>query len=55
MIISEIQNKIAYWSCYSSKSKAPADFSHQAILAKKYVGFADRKIPFVHLKPLPRL
>ena len=34
MIISEIQSKRAHWSCYSSKFKAPADFSHHAILAK---------------------
>ena len=33
MIISEIQSKRAHWSCYSSKVKAPADFSHHAILA----------------------
>ena len=35
MIISEIQSKRAHWSCYSSKFKAPADFSHHAILAKR--------------------
>ena len=34
MIISEIKSKRAHWSCYSSKFKAPADFSHHAILAK---------------------
>ena len=33
MIISEIQSKRAHWSCFSSKVKAPADFSHYAILA----------------------
>ena len=33
MIISEIQSKRAHWSCCSSKFKAPADFSHHAILA----------------------
>ena len=33
MIISEIQSKRAHWSFYSSKVKAPADFSHHAILA----------------------
>ena len=33
MITSEIQSKRAHWSCYSSKVKAPADFSHHAILA----------------------
>ena len=32
-IISEIQSKRAHWSFYSSKVKAPADFSHHAILA----------------------
>ena len=31
MIISVIQSKRAHWSCYSSKFKAPADFSHHAI------------------------
>ena len=34
MIISEIRSKRAHKSCYSSKFKAPADFSHHAILAK---------------------
>ena len=34
MIISEIQSKRAHKSCYSSKFKVPADFSHHAILAK---------------------
>ena len=34
MIISEIRSKRAHSSCYSSKFKAPADFSHHAILAK---------------------
>ena len=33
MIISEIESKRAHWSCYSLKVKAPADFSHHAILA----------------------
>ena len=33
MIFSEIQSKRAHWSFYSSKVKAPADFSHHAILA----------------------
>ena len=32
MSISEIQSKRALWSCYSSKFKVPADFSHHAIL-----------------------
>ena len=35
MIISVIQSKRAHWSCYSSKFKAPADFSHHTILAKR--------------------
>ena len=34
MIISEIQSEIGHCSCDSSKFKAPADFSHHAILAK---------------------
>ena len=32
MIISEIQSEIGYCSCDSAKFKAPADFSHHAIL-----------------------
>ena len=32
MIISEIQSEIGHCSCYSAKFKAPADFSHHAIL-----------------------
>ena len=32
MIISEIQSKIGHCSCDSAKFKAPADFSHHAIL-----------------------
>ena len=32
MIISEIQSKIGHCSCDSAKLKAPADFSHDAIL-----------------------
>ena len=32
MIISEIQNEIGHCSCDSAKFKAPADFSHHAIL-----------------------
>ena len=32
MIISEIQSKIGHYSCDSAKFKAPADFSHHAIL-----------------------
>ena len=35
MIISVIQSKRAHWSCYSSKFKAPADFRHHTILAKR--------------------
>ena len=34
MIISEIQSEIDYYSCDSAKFKAPADFSHHAILAR---------------------
>ena len=34
MIISEIRSKRAHKSCYSSKFKAPADFSHHAPFAK---------------------
>ena len=32
MIISEIQSEIGHCSCDSAKFKAPADFSHHAIL-----------------------
>ena len=32
MIISEIQSEIGHCSCDSAKLKAPADFSHDAIL-----------------------
>ena len=32
MIISEIQSEIGHYSCNSAKFKAPADFSHHAIL-----------------------
>ena len=32
MIISEIQSEIGHCSCGSAKFKAPADFSHHAIL-----------------------
>ena len=32
MIISEIQSEIRHCSCDSAKFKAPADFSHHAIL-----------------------
>ena len=32
MIISEIQGEIGHCSCDSAKFKAPADFSHHAIL-----------------------
>ena len=32
MIISEIQSEIGHCSCDSAKFKAPADFSHRAIL-----------------------
>ena len=32
MIISEIQSKIGHCSCDNAKFKAPADFSHHAIL-----------------------
>ena len=32
LIISEIQSEIGHCSCYSAKLKAPADFSHHAIL-----------------------
>ena len=32
MIISEIQSEIGDYSCDSAKFKAPADFSHHAIL-----------------------
>ena len=32
MIISEIQSEIGHCSCDSAKFKAPADFSHNAIL-----------------------
>ena len=35
MIISEIQSKIGHSSCDSAKFKAPADFSHHAILARR--------------------
>ena len=34
MIISEIQSEIGHYSCDSAKFKAPADFSHHAILAR---------------------
>ena len=32
MIISEIRSEIGHYSCDSAKFKAPADFSHHAIL-----------------------
>ena len=32
MVISEIQSEIRHCSCDSAKFKAPADFSHHAIL-----------------------
>ena len=32
MIISEIQSEIGHCSCDGAKFKAPADFSHHAIL-----------------------
>ena len=32
MIISDIQREIGHCSCDSAKLKAPADFSHHAIL-----------------------
>ena len=35
MIISEIQSEIGHCSCDSAKFKAPADFSHHAILARR--------------------
>ena len=34
MIISEIQSEIGHYSCDSTKFKASADFSHDAILAR---------------------
>ena len=35
MIISEIQSEIGHCSCDSAKFKAPTDFSHDAILARR--------------------
>ena len=35
MIISENQSEIGHYSCDSAKFKAPADFSHDAILARR--------------------
>ena len=32
MVISEIQNKSAYFSCYNWKFRVPANFSHLTIL-----------------------
>ena len=37
MIISEIQSEIGHCSCDSAKYKAPADFSHHAILLFDFV------------------
>ena len=45
MIISEIQSEIGHCSCDHAKFKAPADFSHHAILCMtlslSYIKFAD--------------
>ena len=34
LTISEIHSEIGHYSCDSAKFKAPADFSHHAILAR---------------------
>ena len=52
MIISEIQSEIGHCSCDGAKFKAPADFSHHAILLydivlnrEKKRGIKNMKIP----------
>ena len=54
MIISEIQSEIGHCSCDSAKFKAPADFSHHAILCmtlslKQVLAFFFIKINKDHL------
>ena len=46
MIVSEIQSEIGHCSCDSAKFKAPADFSHHAILCMTL----SLKFDFVFLK-----
>ena len=46
MIISEIQSEIGHCSCDSAKFKAPADFSHHAILCMT-LSLNENRIPIV--------
>ena len=47
MIISEIQSEIGHCSCDSAKFKAPADFSHHAILCMT-LSLRNRSAPAVN-------
>ena len=51
MIISEIQSEIGHCSCDSAKFKAPADFSHHAILCMTL----SLKVELLDGKPLVEL
>ena len=49
MIISEIQSEIGHCSCVSAKFKAPADFSHHAILAR-WISLTVRYEPYIEVQ-----
>ena len=55
MIISEIQSEIGHCSCGSAKFKAPADFSHHAILCMtlSLIARESRTCPFCKRKLIP--